>query len=391
MDIVIIANFCRDFSKTDNGRFMYLAKELSKEHDVEIITSSFSHSKKKQKEPLAIEWPFKITFLKEPGYKKNVSFRRFYSHYKWGIEVKKYLASRKKPDVVYCAVPSLTGPLQAAKYCEKNNLRFIIDIQDLWPEAFRIAFDFPLISDLVFAPFVVYANGIYKRANQIVGVSQTYIDRALSVNSKVSEGISVYLGTELSVFDSNCKTYHVNKNEERLWLGYCGSMGDSYDLKSVIDALAIMNNPPRFIAIGDGEKRSIYENYAVDMKVDCIFTGMLSYEEMCGWLNACDIVVNPITGKSVASIINKHGDYAASGKPIINTQNSQEYRDLVESYNMGINCANGDPVEMASAIQRLMDDSSYRLLQGLNARKCAIERFDRFHTYKIIIDSIVGD
>ena len=38
-DIVIIANFCRDFSETDNGRFMYLCKELSKEHNVEIITS----------------------------------------------------------------------------------------------------------------------------------------------------------------------------------------------------------------------------------------------------------------------------------------------------------------------------------------------------------------
>ena len=64
MDIIIIANFCRDFSKTDNGRFTYLAKELSKVHDVEIITSSFSHSNKKQKDPLLEEWPFKISFLK---------------------------------------------------------------------------------------------------------------------------------------------------------------------------------------------------------------------------------------------------------------------------------------------------------------------------------------
>jgi hypothetical protein len=46
-DIVIIANFCRDFSETDNGRFMYLCKELSKDNKVEIITSDFGHTSKK--------------------------------------------------------------------------------------------------------------------------------------------------------------------------------------------------------------------------------------------------------------------------------------------------------------------------------------------------------
>ena len=104
-DIVIIANFCRDFSENDNGRFMYLCKELSKEHKVEIITSDFSHSAKKHKTQLMHHWPFKITFLHEPGYKKNISLRRFASHYMWGKEIEKYLTRREKPDIVYCAVP----------------------------------------------------------------------------------------------------------------------------------------------------------------------------------------------------------------------------------------------------------------------------------------------
>ena len=88
-DIVIIANFCRDFSETDNGRFMYLAKELSKDHHVEIITSDFIHGSKRHKDPLINTWPFKITFLHEPGYKKNISLKRFFSHAMWGKEVKR--------------------------------------------------------------------------------------------------------------------------------------------------------------------------------------------------------------------------------------------------------------------------------------------------------------
>ena len=205
-DIVIIANFCRDFSENDNGRFMYLCKELSKENKVEIITSDFSHSTKKHKEPLIHKWPFTITFLHEPGYKKNISIQRFISHYAWGKEVKKYLEQREKPDVVYCAIPSLTAPFEAAKYCEKKSIRFIIDIQDLWPEAFRMVFNIPIFSDLFFTPFMHRANEIYKRADAVCGVSQRYVDRALSINKKCKSGHAVFLGTSLETFESNIRT-----------------------------------------------------------------------------------------------------------------------------------------------------------------------------------------
>ena len=98
---------------------------------------------------------------------------------------------------------------------------------------------------------------------------------------------------------------------------------------------------------------------------------------MCGAISACDMVVNPIVGKSVASIINKHADYAASGLPVINTQESPEYRNLVEDYNMGFNCKNGNTVEMAEKIKTLIEDKSLRHEMGRNARRCAVERFDR--------------
>lgn len=60
-----------------------------------------------------------------------------------------------------------------------NNVRFIIDIQDLWPEAFKMVFKLPIVSDIVFAPFNFLANGIYKRADEIIAVSDTYVNRAL--------------------------------------------------------------------------------------------------------------------------------------------------------------------------------------------------------------------
>ncbi len=383
-DLVILAHFCGNFSQTDNGRFMYLCKELSKENKVEIITSDFDHSTKKKREPLTHNWPFNIVFLHECGYKKNISIRRFISHYVWGKEVKKYLSRRKKPDVVYAAIPSLTGPLFAAKYCNENNIRFVVDIQDIWPDAFQMVFHVPVISRVAFAPFKKMADEIYGRADAVCGVSKTYVEKGLSVNKKCKEGHAVFIGTKLETFDENAKNskISIDKKTEDIWVGYCGSMSASYDLKCLIDSIHTIGSSLKLIAMGDGEMRAEFEEYARMKNVSAVFTGCLPYNQVCGLLSKCDIVVNPIVDLSAASIINKHADYAASGLPVLNTQNSEEYRDLVEEYQMGFNCENGNAKDVAEKLEVLIGDAGLRKQMGINARRCAKEKFDRSSTYK---------
>ncbi|MDO5157156.1 MAG: glycosyltransferase family 4 protein [Eubacteriales bacterium] len=394
MNILIIANFTRDFSTSDNGRFLYLAKELSKKHNVEIITTEFSHGAKTLKKPVTEKWPFKITMLKEPGYKRNISIKRFYSHHIWGKNLRDYLKAIKKPDVVYCAVPSLTGPNYAAKYCKENNIRFVIDIQDLWPEAFKMVVNVPVFSDLIFAPFKYLADMIYKTADSVCAVSQTYVDRALKVNKKLKSGTAVFLGTKLETFDSYSeKDPIMYKPDGDVWLAYCGTLGSSYDLISVFDAmdkLSKKNIRPKLIVMGDGPKRQEFEEYSSKKDIDVVFTGSLPYDEMCALLCECDITINPILGRSAASIINKHGDYAASGLPVVNTQESMEYRNLINEYQMGFNCRNADSGDIAEKVERLYTDEELRRKMGTNARLCAEERFDRRNSYNALIMEIVG-
>ena len=394
-DIVIIANFTRDFSSTDNGRFNYIAKKLSNTNSVEIITSDFNHSKKEKKSNLTRELKYKVIFLEEPGYKKNISLQRIKSHKNWGKEVYQYLLNRKKPDIIYCAIPSLTAAFRVSRYCLDNDVKFIIDIQDLWPEAFKMVFNVPIMSNIIFSPFKKMADTIYQRANVICGVSESYVNRALEVSDLDKEHHAVFLGTNLEDFDSFTKNNPIiKKNKDEKWLGYCGSLSSSYDIKCIIDALSILKNRkkeiPKFIIMGDGEKKSEFENYANVKGIDTVFTGRLPYDQMCPILSQCDIVVNPITGKSAASIINKHGDYASAGVPVINTQDSVEYKKLVEKYNMGFNCENSNSKEVAEKIEILLANNRLREDMGLNARKCAKEKFDRNYTYKELIDTILA-
>ena len=396
MDIVIISEFCEDFSPNDNDRFLFLAKKLmacSTENKVELITSSFRHTTKQHRRESAANWSFSITFVEEPGYPKNVCIKRFFSHYSWGKNLIKYLKSRKnKPDVVYCAIPSLTGPYNVAKYCEKEHIKFIIDVQDLWPEAFMMVMNIPILSKIVFEPFYMIADGIYRRADVICAVSDTYGRRACKKNKKTDSFCSVFLGTELTTFDLfSARVPLLQKKDDEIWLAYCGTLGKSYDITCVIDSLYLLNNPKiRFIIMGDGPRLDEFKEYSKLKSVNAEFLGRLKYDQMCSILSICDIAINPITHMSAASIINKHADYAAAGIPVINTQESIEYRALVEKYKMGFNCINNNASDMADKIKLLVSNKELRLEMGKNARECASQMFDREHTYKKLCDVVLN-
>ncbi len=392
MDIVIIANFCGDFTESDNNRFRYLAKLLSEEHDVELVTSDFLHSAKRHRMAVS-DPPLCITQVHEPGYPKNVCLKRFYSHWVLGRNIKKYLAGRNKPDVIYCAIPSLDVAKEAAAYAKNNKVYFVLDIQDLWPEAFSVVVRAPFISNILFAPMKIMADWIYRQADDIVAVSHTYCQRAMKVNMKCDKGHVVFLGTKLADFDMFAKQYtKPQKPNNEVWLAYCGTLGSNYDLMTVLRSLELLRErgikPPKFIVVGDGPQKEEFEVYAKAKYLDVHFVGRISYEKMCGLLCCCDIMVNPIMQGSACSITNKHADYAASGKPVLNTMESLEYRALVEEYRMGFNCKNGDVEDLADKLTLLIQSPELCGEMGANARRCAQEHFDRASTYHSIMDCI---
>lgn len=394
-DILIIAHFTHVPGEKGNSRFNYIANLLADNNfKVEVVTTSFSHrtkdfrviSKEQQK-----QLKYKLTLIEEKGYNNNVSIKRFYSHYIFGKNLKLYLKKRKKPDIIYCAVPSLDCAYYAAKFAKENNINFIIDIQDLWPEAFKMILNIPIINDIVFYPMTKKANYIYSTADKIVAVSNTYGNRALKVNNKCKEALCIYLGTDLDYFDNFINySKQVIKSNNEFWVAYIGTLGHSYDICSVIDALKIVQNKGinniKFIVMGDGPLKSKFEAYADKKGVNAEFFGRLEYSKMVSILSICDVAVNPIKSGSAASIINKVGDYAAAGLPVLNTQESSEYRALLNEYNAGFNCENNSPEDLAKKLLILYKDSEIRKIQGANSRKLAEEKFDRKRSYHKLIN-----
>lgn len=394
--VVIIANFTKLPWEHGNSRFSYIINLIDKnKFDVELITSSFSHGEKRQREGILENFDYKITLIHEPGYKKNVFLKRFQSHHVFAKNVEKYLNESDKPDIIYCAVPSLDVAKVAAKFAKKNNVRFIIDIQDLWPEAFKMVFNVPVISNLVFFPMKKNADYIYSAAESIVAVSNTYADRAGIVNKNYKNKLSVFLGTDLNYFDECKEKFRIEHHDDVLRVVYIGTLGHSYDIKCIIDAINLLKQKGikniLFVVMGDGPLKGEFERYSKEKNVNCEFTGRLNYEEMIGRLCSCDIAVNPIVKGAAQSIINKVGDYAAAGLPVISTQECREYKELVNDYGIGFNVECGEIEELAQKLEELYKSQELRNRYGNNNRKLAEGKFDRKKTYLKIKELIESE
>ncbi len=389
MNVLIVAEFLDDISNpsTYNSRFLTIADEfVLGGHSVRIVTTDFVHSLKKHVSGVTGYKNCEVVTLHETGYTKNVSLKRFRSHKVLSKNLKKWLKSQPMPDVIYSAVPSLDFAFEAAKFAKKNNIKFILDIQDLWPEAFKMVLNIPIVSDLIFAPMARKANKIYECADCIVGVSKTYTDRAAKVNKKAEKTV-VFLGTDMKTFDSYKNS---SKKSDELTIAYIGTLGHSYDLETMLRATSKLSSQKeiKVLVMGDGPLRSRFEEIARELSVNAEFTGKLPYDEMVARLTQCDIAVNPIKKGSAGSIINKVGDYAMAGLPVVNSQEAPEYRSLLAETSSGINCNCEDTEDMRKALQSLVDDEEQRIEMGKNSRIAASLFFDRARTYKAIADTL---
>lgn len=387
--IAIIAQYTSDFQREENGRFTEIAKYLNKIDSVELITSSFSHNLKQKKVCKIQPTEYKLTFIDAPSYKRNISLQRLRSCKVFAKNIKSYLRKTQDIKLVYCAVPSLDVAKVAIDFCKREKIPIILDIQDLWPDAFYMVFDIPVVSKLLFFPLKVMADNIYRNANNIVTVSNTYLERATTHISHIADNSLVaYLGTSLKSFDKFSEGIKKNTSRENITIVYIGTLSYSYDINLVIHAIQNIQKKSNlkitFLVMGDGPLREQFYLEAKRCDVQSKFTGKLSYPEMVKLLVSSDIAVNPIVKKSAGSIINKVGDYAAAGLPVINSQECIEYRELVEKYRCGINCENGNKEAFSQALLWLINHPLERKKMGKNARKMAEKLFDRDKSYREI-------
>lgn len=397
-------------------RFRFLSELLVREgFEVELFTSSFQHWEKAQRDTSRACYraqPYRISFIQEPGYRKNLDLARINSHRVAAKNLRTMLRERFSVDphafdLIYAEIPPNDVARVCAEEAHRNRIPFVADINDLWPEAMRMVVDIPVVSDIVFHPFSRDAREVYRLLSGAVGTSDEYAARPAKDRSEPYPRVTVYVGNDLSLFDAGVaeNAGAIDKPEGEVWASYAGTLGASYDLATLVRAAAILEGrrsavdakpdaprrstpPVRVKILGDGPDRQKLEALAAQLDAPVDFLGYQDYPNMAAWLSKSDIVVNSLVKTAAQSIVTKIGDYLASGSPMINTGSSPEFRAKVASDGFGINVEAEDPEALADAMEELARNSSMRKIMAAKGRRIAEQQFDQPHSYQAIVDLI---
>lgn len=290
---------------------------------------------------------------------------------------------------------------KVAEYAHTNGIKMIVDVEDLWPEAMQMAIHLPKLIDMVvYAPFRYYAKKAYSNADAFIGTSDEYRDVPLK-KYKVKRNIAktVYVGCDIDEFDNGVieNSDSIIKNDDEFWITYSGTLGASYDISTLIEAIAIVQKEYpniRVKILGGGPDEQKLKELSRELRANVDFVGYMPYPRMAAYLSKSDIVINSFVRKAPQSIVNKIGDYLSAGKPMINTCSSPELREKLKKDGTGCNVLAEDRDKLATLIKKMYKNPKKLQVMGENARRIAEAEFDRKESYKVIeqcISALLND
>ncbi|MCM1960720.1 glycosyltransferase [Acinetobacter modestus] len=385
-NILLVAPYVTFPNEPGDNRFISIAQLLSFEYNVTLVTSRFCHILKQQRKNTPIIDGVNVVLIDEPGYNANVSFARLYSHNVFCKNFRTFFSLySKKIDLVYSAYPLIKTNSIIGKFKNQRGYKFIIDVQDVWPEA--ITGPIPIFSSLLgrilISPISSYANKTYAYADALVAVSKTYLERADVNNLPADHKRVIFIGAnELHYINHNKKN-----NSDKLVATYIGTMAGSYDLETVVKAAPLCHEQVKIQFIGTGPNENQLRNLNNQLGNHVEFLGAKNYKSAMVALCDSDLAINPIVATAQQSITNKLSDYFCCGLPILSCQENQEVKDLL-ALGGGKNYKSGNHKDLADHLIAIAQNKSVLCQMSEVNKLIAEERFLRKIAYKSILELI---
>lgn len=359
-----------------NPRYIQFARRFM-DAGYEVVTFNSSKSAKTQDEQTAKGQLFlersygdyKFVHVNVPEYKGN-GLTRMKSIFSFAWSIKKHCKEFERPDVILhnTHIPFDYPIVQISR---KLKSKYVAEAWDLWPESFV---RFGLVKES--NPLMRIAHAIEKRyyytADEIVFTLKGAIDYlrekgwTTDVGGKIDSKHVHYInnGIDLELFDKNREDYprpdeDINSSELRKII-YLGSISKANDVKTLIDAAALMLNLPdyRFFIYGNGTYRQELMQYVADNHIENVVfkEERISFEE-CAWV-VSQATVNVMNyengfGKWGASS-GKMFQYLAAGKPIV-CNRDLKYDNVIKDGQLGISREFATPEDFVWAIRELAE------------------------------------
>jgi len=362
-------------------------KLLERGHKVLWWASAFEHQQKlmlsKRDRDFNISERYAIRVLRGCNYQKNVSLRRYLNYQIVSLKFRFQSKRFSKPDAIVASMPDHLLAYEAARYAKKNNIPFIVDIRDLWPDIFLDRFKamglygvgkIALTLDFARLTFLL------KNADSLVAVSKGYLKWGLDK-----------IGRPESLFDKVFYLGYKNSNARSLvnedkslsvpdWLKgregqkvfvFIGTFGVSYELELIMDAAMRFSGSGRtdicFVLAGTGEKFDLISKKAAGLQ-NVVLPGWIGEKEINALLKIGYTGLLSYIKDAPQGLPNKPFEYLSAGLPLINSLEG-EMAELIDQCKFGMNYLPGDLEGLRACIERLASESSLHNEMSRNASK----------------------
>jgi glycosyltransferase involved in cell wall biosynthesis len=377
-------------------RSWVLSKALcDKGHHVLWWSSTFSHQKKQkvaQSGTLEIEPHFKLSLIEAGSYSRNISFKRIRHHRRLAAEFLRLANQSAKPDLILCSFPTIEFAYAVYKYARQNNVPYVLDIRDLWPDIFihKSPRLFQGLVRLILAPLFRSTRTIVKHAKAVVGVSDGYVHWAekLTDISKTPKRV-FFIGCEefscLPTQNANIEALKTSLLGKKIAI-FIGSFGHSYQLELICEAAKTLEKTVpqlHIILVGDGEKMAAIQALCKSLK-NVTLTGWLDKNDVAHLLKISHFGLAPCTHIK-DSLPNKVFEYFAAGLPIVSSLEGEMERVLsVNSVGFSYRC--GDLNRLCAHMAQLTQDDSLQMVMAQNVERLFKASLDSSAIYKKYVD-----
>jgi glycosyltransferase involved in cell wall biosynthesis len=382
-------------------RAMNLANYLiSKNHKVVLWTSDFDHYEKIHRRESHIEKEItrnlKIIFIKSPGYSKNISIRRLYDHLFMAANLSKMLKNKDKPDIAILGMPPIETAWIMAKWLNKHDVPFYIDIKDAWPEIFtkRSFFIFRGIIVLLTLPLKYARNRTLGLSAGISAPTKEFLSWAIEKSKRsknnfdrptpLTAPFDSYSAQDLSEGDRLLNSLGI-LTDHKLRLCFIGTLTTSYNFEPIIQA--IKNSDIELIIAGSGpllpKLQKICSNF--------------SNIKILGWTNMptsrlimerSDAMVIPLKNSFdfQMSIPNKFYDAISMGLPIITCLRGS-IKEVILKNGIGLIYDDENLKSFSKIIRDIKDDPT--MLVEMSKKSKSV--FKKFYSFDEVYGSFLDD
>lgn len=312
-------------------------------HDVTLWTQDWSHAKKSRREECPPDGAFALRFVHVPGYRRNICFRRIWSHWRFARNwVSAAVRMAERPQVIVVSSPPLFIGSEVRRFCADIGAKYVVDIMDAWPETFE-----RVVPKWSLCWMRTIAAGNYRGAAGITAVTRSYLELARRYGAECPMHLC-YHGIQL-MQDAPAVKRSRKPNPSCLRLVYIGNMSLSYDLATVVDAVKSDSGLMLDLAGSGPDEPSLRERAVCCRRIR--FHGYLDEEGLRSLLSSADVGVVPMFDESCVGVPYKLADYAAAGLPVVSSLHG-ETAELLSRYNAGVTYRVRDVAAFLDAVRR---------------------------------------